>query len=139
MNSIGERAPVVLVVNSQSRMHRAVCDRISAAYPDLDVRSALSPDDALMLLEQEHIDVVIVADDSAATGLQQIRAVLEGSPESSIIVVSNAADSAAPADETSAGALRFVSTQARSSTLTAQLAKLLCPAFSNGAHSFEGS
>ena len=127
MSRAGGQGPIVLVVNAAAWMQRVLCDRIAAAYPDLDLRRALSADDALLIVEQEHIDIVIIADDSAATGLKQIRAMLERSPHSSIIVVSSVTDSEAPTDKMSAGAITFVSTQAPSGALTAQLAKLLYP------------
>ena len=125
MSTVAGQAPIVLVVNSQAWMQRALCDRISTAYPHLDMRSAVSADDALMIVEQEQVDIVIVVGDTAAAGLKRIRAMLERSPHSSIIVVSNLSDFTTPTDQLSASAITFVSTQATSGALTAQLAKLL--------------
>lgn len=120
------RTPIALVINSHHAMRRAVCERIQASFANFQLREAASIEDALMLLDEEAIDIVLIdGEASGINGLKGTRAVLERSPNSSVIVMSAFSDPACRTAASKAGAMAFVSKRAIHSELMQVLADLV--------------
>ena len=118
--------PVALVVNSHHAVRRALCERIRASFANFRLREAASIADALVILEAENIDIVLLEGDSnGINGLQGTRAVLERSPKSSVIMVSGVSEPSCRNAASRAGAMAFVSKRAINSELMQVLADVL--------------
>ena len=120
------RTPIALVINSHHAVRRALCERIKASFANFQLREAASVEDALMLLDEEAIDIVLI--DGEATGINGLkgtRAVLERSPNSSVIVMSAFSEPACRSAASKAGAMAFVNKRAIGSDLMRVLADLV--------------
>jgi DNA-binding NarL/FixJ family response regulator len=126
MNMRYTKDPVALVVNSHHAVRRALCERIRASFANFRLREAASVADALVILEAETIDIVLLEGDSQGiNGLQATRAVLERSPKSSVIMVSGVSEPSCRSAASRAGAMAFVSKRAINSELMQVLADVL--------------
>ena len=126
VNARYTKDPVALVVNSHHAVRRALCERITASFANFRLREAATLSDALVILESEAIDIVVLEGDrSGINALQGTRAVLERSPRSSVIMVSGISDPACRSAATRAGAMAFVSKRAINSELIQVLADML--------------
>ena len=126
MNARYSKDPVALVVNSHHAVRRALCEKIRASFANFRLREAASIADALVILEAEPIDIVLLEGDShGINGLQGTRAVLERSPKSSVIMVSGVSEPACRTAASRAGAMAFVSKRAINSELMQVLADVL--------------
>ena len=126
MNARYTRSPVALVVNSHHAVRRALCERISASFANFRVREAATIEDALGILDEEEIDIVLIdGDRNGINGLKTTRAVLERSPKSSVVVMSAFSEPACRTAASRAGAMAFVSKRAINSELMQVLADLM--------------
>jgi DNA-binding NarL/FixJ family response regulator len=126
MNAPYTRNPVALVINSHHAVRRALCERIRASFANFQLREAATIEDALHMLTEEQIDIVLIdGDRSGIDGLNTTRAVLECSPASSVVVMSAFTDPACRSAASRAGAMAFVSKRAIGSELTQVLAELM--------------
>jgi DNA-binding NarL/FixJ family response regulator len=117
---------VALVVNSHHAVRRALCDKIRASFANFRLREAASVADALVILETETIDIVLLeGDHHGINSLQATRAVLERSPQSSVIMVSGVSEPSCRSAASRAGAMAFVSKRAINSELMQVLADVL--------------
>ena len=118
------RTPISLVINSHHAVRRALCERIKASFANFQIREAASVADALMLLDEEPIDIVLIdGEASGINGMKGTRAVLERSPNSSVIVMSAFTEPACQSAASRAGAMAFVSKRAIGSDLMQVLAE----------------
>ena len=126
MNARYSKDPIALIVNSHHAVRRALCERIRASFANFRLREAASIADALVILETEEIDIVLLEGDShGINGLQGTRAVLERSPKSSVIMVSGVSEPSCRSAASRAGAMAFVSKRAINSELMQVLADVL--------------
>lgn len=126
MNARYTRSPVALVVNSHHAVRRALCERISASFANFRLREAATIEDALYILDEEEIDIVLIdGDRNGINGLKTTRAVLERSPKSSVVVMSAFSEPACRSAASRAGAMAFVSKRAIHSELMQVLADLM--------------
>jgi len=126
MNPSDISSPVALVVNSHHAVRRALCDRIRASFANFQLREAASVEDALYILGEEHVDIVLI--DGEATGIDGLkgtRAILERSPTSSVIVMSAFNEPTCRSAASRAGAMAFVSKRAIGSELMHVLEDLM--------------
>lgn len=118
MNTRDMRSPVTLVVNAHHVMRRALCERIKASFANFQIREASSIEDALYMLEEEQVDIVLIdGEGGGASGLKGTRAILERSPGSSVIVMSAFTEPSCRNAASRAGAMAFVSKRAIGSDL----------------------
>ena len=118
--------PVALVVNSHHAVRRALCEKIRASFANFRLREAASVADALAILEAEPIDIVLLeGDHHGINSLQATRAVLERSPQSSVIMVSGVSEPSCRSAASRAGAMAIVSKRAINSELMQVLADVL--------------
>lgn len=126
MNARYIRSPIALVVNSHHAVRRALCERIKASFANFQLREAASVEDALFILDEEQIDVVLIDGESnGISGLKGTRAVLERSPKSSVIVMSAFNEPTCRSAASRAGAMAFVNKRAINSELMQVLAELV--------------
>jgi DNA-binding NarL/FixJ family response regulator len=126
MNAPYTRNPIALVINSHHAVRRALCERISASFANFQLREAATIEDALYMLTEEQIDIVLIdGDRTGINGLKMTRAVLERSPASSVVVMSAFTEPACRSAASRAGAMAFVSKRAVGSELTQVLAELV--------------
>ena len=126
MNARYNSNPVALVVNGHHAVRRALCERIKASFANFQVLEAATMDDALYMVETEHIDVVVIdGEGSGINGLKGTRAILERSPSASVIVLSAFEDTACRSVASKAGAMAFVSKRAIGSELMQVLEDLV--------------
>jgi DNA-binding NarL/FixJ family response regulator len=105
--------PIALIVNSHHAVRRAVCDRIRSSFANFRLREAASIQDALCILEIEHIDIVLL--DGEASGIDAVRgtrAILERAPKASVVLMSAMTEPACHSAARRAGAMAFVSKRA---------------------------
>lgn len=117
MNARYNRSPVALVVNGHHAVRRALCERIQASFANFRIREAASIEDALYVLDDEEVDVVLLDEGSGVSGLKGTRAILEHSPKASVIVMSAFNEPACRSAASRAGAMAFVSRRAIGSEL----------------------
>lgn len=118
MNVRYVRNPVALVVNGHHAVRRALCDRIKASFANFRVLEAASVEDALYLLDQEEVEIVLIDGEArGANGLKSTRVILERSPKSSVIVMSAFDEPSCRSAASRAGAMAFVSKRAVGSEL----------------------
>jgi DNA-binding NarL/FixJ family response regulator len=128
MNARYTSDPVALIVNAHHAMRRVLSERIKTSFANFRVLEAATMDDALYILEIERVDVVLIdREGSGVGGLKGTRAILERSPNASVIVVSAFEDAACRSAVTKAGAMAFVSKHALGSELMQVLEDLLGP------------
>jgi DNA-binding NarL/FixJ family response regulator len=128
MNARYTSDPVALIVNGHHAMRRALSERIKTSFANFRVLEAATMDDALYILETERVDVVLIdRESSGVSGLKGTRAILERSPNASVIVVSAFEDAACRSAVSKAGAMAFVSKRALGSELMQVLEDLLEP------------
>jgi len=126
MNTRDIRSPVALVVNGHHAVRRALCERIKASFANFRILEAASIADALYILEEEQIDIVLIdGERSGVSGLQGTRAILERSPKSSVIVMSAFTEPSCRRAASRAGAMAFVSKRAIGSDLMQVLEDLM--------------
>ena len=127
MNARYNRSPTALVVNGHHAVRRALCERIQASFANFRIREAASIEDALYVLDDEPIDIVLLDDGSGVSGLKGTRAILEHSPKASVIVMSAFSEPACRSAACRAGAMAFVSKRAIGSELMQVLETLTAP------------
>jgi DNA-binding NarL/FixJ family response regulator len=128
MNARYTSNPVALIVNGHHAVRRALSERIKASFANFQVLEASTMDDALYIVEAERVDVVLIdGEGGSISGLKGTRAILERSPNASVIVVSAFEDAACRSAASKAGAMAFVSKRAIGSELMQVLADLLGP------------
>ncbi|HYC44591.1 MAG TPA: response regulator [Burkholderiales bacterium] len=113
MNPRDIENPVALVVNSHHAVRRALCERIRSSFANFRLREAASVQDALCILEAEHVDIVVL--DGEASGIDALRgtrAILERSPKASVVLMSAVTEPACRSAASRAGAMAFVSKRA---------------------------
>ena len=126
MNPGDIESPVALVVNGHHAVRRAVCDRIKASFANFQLREAATVEDALYILDREHVDVVLIDGESRGIdGLKGTRAILERSPTTSVIVMSAFNEPSCRSAASRAGAMAFVSKRAIGSELVRVLDDLM--------------
>lgn len=121
MNALYNSTPIALVVNGHSAVRRALCERIQTSFAHFRIREAASVEDALFMLDEEPVDVVLLDEGSGVSGLKGTRAILERSPKASIILMSPYSEPACRSAATRAGAMAFVNKRAVGSELMAAL------------------
>ena len=129
MNPHDIESPVALVVNSHHAVRRAVCERILSSFANFRIREAASIEDALSILDMEHVDIVLL--DGEASGIDALtgtRAILERSPTSSVVLLSAVTEPACVSAASRAGAMAFVSKRAIGTQLMQVLEALTGPA-----------
>lgn len=117
MNARYNRSPVALIVNGHHAVRRALCERIQASFANFRIREAATLEDALYVLDDEPVDVVLLDEGSGVSGLKGTRAILEHSPKASVIVMSAINEPACRSAASRAGAMAFVSRRAIGSEL----------------------
>ena len=117
MNARYNRSFVALVINSHHAVRRALCERIQASFANFRIREAASVEDALYVLDDEPVDVVVLDEGSGVSGLKGTRAILEHSPRASVILMSAFNEPACRSAASRAGAMAFVSRRAIGSEL----------------------
>lgn len=120
------RSPVALVVNGHHAVRRALCERIRASFANFRILEATSIDDALCILDEEQVDVVIIdGEGSGVSGLKGTRAIIERSPKASVIMMSAFSEPACRSAAGRAGAMAFVSKRAIGTDLMQVLDELM--------------
>lgn len=127
MNARYNRNPIALVVNGHHAVRRALCERIQASFANFRIREAASIEDALYVLDDEPIDIVLLDEGSGVSGLKGTRAILAHSPKASVIVMSAFSEPACRSAASRAGAMAFVSKRAIGSELMQVLEALTAP------------
>lgn len=127
MNARYNRNPIALVVNGHHAVRRALCERIQASFANFRIREAASIEDALYVLDDEPVDIVLLDEGSGVSGLKGTRAILEHSPKASVIVMSAFSEPACRSAASRAGAMAFVSKRAIGSELMQVLEALTAP------------
>lgn len=118
MNPADIAAPVALVVHGHHAVRRALCERIRASFVNFRVLEAASIDDALYILEQEVVDVVLIeGEGGGVSGLKGTRAILDRAPTASVVVMSAFTEPSCRTAARRAGAIAFVSKRAVGSDL----------------------
>ena len=105
--------PVALIVDDHDVVRRALCDRIQTSFEKFSLREAGSVDEALKIVEQEKVDLVLM--DFRLPGMDGVdgtREVLARSPETKVVMVSGFDDFSHRSAATKAGAKAFVSKRA---------------------------
>ena len=129
MNPHDIESPIALVVNSHHAVRRAVCERILSSFANFRIREAASIEDALSILDTEHVDIVLL--DGEASGIDALtgtRAILERSPTCSVVLLSAVTEPACVSAASRAGAMAFVSKRAIGTQLMQVLESLTGPA-----------
>ena len=127
MNARYKHSPVALVVNGHHAVRRALCERIQTSFENFRIRQAASIEDALYVLDDEPIDIVLLDEGGGVSGLKGTRAILEHSPKTSVIVMSSFSEPACRSAASRAGAMAFVSRRAIGSELMQVLEALTEP------------
>jgi DNA-binding NarL/FixJ family response regulator len=118
MNAKYNSNPVALVVHGHHAVRRALCERIRASFANFRLREAGSVEDALYMLDDELIDIVLIDGDAPGVGgLKGTRAILDRSPSSSVIVMSAISEPTCLSAASRAGAMAFVNKRAIGSEL----------------------
>lgn len=126
MNARYTRNPIALIINSHHAVRRALCERIHASFANIQLREAASVEDAMFMLDEEQIDIVLIdGEGSGINGLKGTRAVLQRSPKSSVIVMSAFDEPTCRSAASRAGAIAFVSKRAIGSDLMQVLEDLM--------------
>ena len=126
MNAADIETPIALVVNGHHAVRRAMCERIHASFANFRLLEAASLEDALYVLDEEDVDVVLIDGEGAGIGgLKGTRAILERSPQASVIVVSAFTEPSCRSAASRAGAMAFVSKRAIGSDLMRALEEVL--------------
>ena len=126
MNARYTRTAVALVVNSHHAARRALCDRITASFANIQLWEAATIQDALTVLDEMHIDIVLIdGEASGISGLKGTRAVLERAPAVSVVIMSAFNEPSCRSAASRAGAMAFVSKRAINSELMQVLADLV--------------
>ena len=118
MKPEAHNSPIALVVDDHCAVRRALCDRIQASFGQFQLREAGNVDEALKIVESEHVDLVLM--DFRLPGMDGVdgtRMVLERSPQTSVIMVSGFDDSSHRSAARKAGARAFVAKRAISREL----------------------
>jgi len=120
------REPVALVVEDHEAVRHALCEWIAMSFGRCRVREARNVQDALAIVESEPVDVVLMDIQlPGINGVEGTRAVLERSPHTAVIAVSNYDDSTHRAAAAAAGVKAFVPKRAIRTELTPILRELL--------------
>ena len=109
MNTDMLQSPIALVVEDHDAVRRALCDRIKASFGQFQLREAGSVSEALKIVEQEKVDIVLM--DIHLPGMDGVdgtRVLLEHSPHTSVVVVSMFDDLSHRAAASKAGAKAYV-------------------------------
>jgi two-component system invasion response regulator UvrY len=126
MNARYTRSAVALIVNSHHAARRALCDRITASFANIQLWEAATIPDALALLDEIHIDIVLIdGEASGISGLKGTRAILERSPAVSVVIMSAFNEPTCRSAARRAGAMAFVNKRAINSELMQVLADLV--------------
>jgi DNA-binding NarL/FixJ family response regulator len=126
MNARYRRSPIALIVNSHHAARRALRERISASFANIQLWEAATISDALALLDEISIDIVMIDGEARGiSGLKGTRAVLERSPTVSVVVMSSLSEPMCRFAASKAGAMAFVSKRAINSELMQILADLV--------------
>ena len=126
MNARYRSAPVALIVNTHHAVRRALCDRIRASFANVQLWEAGTLEDALSLLEEIAVDIVLIdGESSGIDGLKGTRAILDRSPAASVILMSAFNEPACKSAASRAGAMAFVNKRAINSELMQVLADLM--------------
>ena len=127
MNARHERSPVALVVNSHHAARRALCERISASFANVQLWEAGTISDALALLDEIHIDIVLIDGEAhGISGLKGTRVRYSAhSPKVSVVVMSSFSEPTCRSAVTKAGAMAFVSKRAINTELMQVIADLV--------------
>ena len=128
MNAKYNSNPVALVVHGHHAVRRALCERIRASFTNFRLREAGSVEDALYMLDEEHIDIVLIDGDAGGVGgVKGTRAILDRSPGSSVVVMSAISEPTCRSAASRAGAMAFVNKRAIGSELMQVLDELTGP------------
>jgi DNA-binding NarL/FixJ family response regulator len=113
-------------VNSHHAVRRALCERIKASFANFQLWEAASIGDALSILAEIDIDIVLIdGESSGVNGLKGTRAILERSPTASVVMMSAFNEPACRSAASRAGAMAFVSKRAINSELMQVLADFI--------------
>ncbi|MGZ5257257.1 MAG: response regulator, partial [Burkholderiales bacterium] len=105
---------------------RALRERISASFANIQLWEAASISDALALLEEIQIDIVMIdGEASGISGLKGTRAVLARAPTVPVVVMSSFSEPMCRFAASKAGAMAVVSKRAINSELMQILADLV--------------
>lgn len=126
INADTQGSPTALVVDDHDAVRRALCDRIKASFGEFRLREAGTVDEALKIVETEKVDIVLMDIKLPGTdGVSGTRAVLERSPQTSVVVISVFDDVSHRSAASRAGASAFVSKRAVSRELVPVLESLV--------------
>ncbi len=120
------RQPIALVVEDHEALRHALCEWIGKSFVRCGVRQAASVEDALKIMESEPVDIVLMDIQlPGMNGIDGTRTMLERSPQTAIVMVSNYDDASHREAATQAGVAAFVPKRAIRKELTAVLRDLL--------------
>ena len=120
------QSPIALVVEDHDAVRRALCDRIKASFGQFRLREAGTVDEALKIVEAERVNIVLM--DIHLPGMDGVagtQAVLERSPQTSVVVVSVFDDSSHRSAASKAGARAYVCKRAINKELIPVLESLM--------------
>lgn len=115
-----------MVVNGHHAVRHALCERIKATFAHMQLLEAATVEDALLLVDQVDIDIVLIdGDGGGIDGLRGTRSILERAPDASVIVMSTFDEPACRSEASKAGAMAFVNKRAIGSELMHVLSGLM--------------
>lgn len=126
MNQAPSGGYIALVVDDHEAVRRALCDFITASFPELEVRAAASAEEALGILDTNRVVLVVMdVELPGMDGISATRLVHERSPDTAVIVVSVFDDATHRAAARRAGARAYVCKRAIGRELVPALHALL--------------
>ena len=120
------RSPVALIVDDHDAVRQALCQRIQVSFRSFRLLEAGCVSDALEIVEKERVDIVLM--DIRLPGVDGVdgtRMVIERSPHTSVVMVSNLDDSSHRDAARQAGASAFVPKRAISKELIPAIESLV--------------
>jgi DNA-binding NarL/FixJ family response regulator len=123
------REPVTLVIEDHAALRHALCEWVAMSFGRCRVREACSVEDALLIIDSETIDIVLMdVQLPGMDGIDGTRCVLKRSPRTAVVMVSNHDDSSHRAAAAAAGVTAFVPKRAIRKELPPVLRRLMVQA-----------
>jgi DNA-binding NarL/FixJ family response regulator len=120
------REPVTLVIEDHDALRHALCEWVSMSFGRCRVREASSVEDALLIIDAETVDIVLMdVQLPGMDGIDGTRVVLKRSPRTAVVMVSNYDDASHRAAAAAAGVTAFVPKRAIGKELTPILRQLM--------------
>lgn len=126
MEQVSTASPLALVVDDHNAVRRALCDRIKASFGQFRLREAGSVGEALRIVDRERVDICLMDIGLPdVNGIDGARAVLEHSPQTSVVMVSIFDDAGHRSAAARAGASAYVCKRAIGRELIPALERLI--------------